>query len=162
MWRGCVLSMFVCLLALCGCNGKVPDAAKPLMALGAQAAAERAAAWTAIGDKIVSADPRYDAEVARFKADHGAGLQKQASALANLFAAVQLGADVKGALGDQVRFAADTATARAENFDRMRKYMTGPQEVVDFLSAHLAALQKQAATLNAIVALLPKPPPVTQ
>ena len=137
-----------------GCQKEIPQAGKDLISLAATAAQERATAFDAIKAQVTAANPHDAESVAKFVADHSAGLHKQADAFASTVKAINAGSGIGSALRAQMKAASQTAQARLEDFEAIRKYITAPPEVLTFLDQHVVTLQKQADTLSQIAGTL--------
>lgn len=141
-------------LFLAGCQKDIPQDGKNLISLAATAAQERATAFDAIKAQITAANPADADSVAKFVADHSTGLHKQADAFAQTVKALNDGSGLGDALRAQIKAASDTARARLENFQSIRKYISAPPEVLTFLDTHVVTLQQQAETIQQIAATL--------
>ena len=142
------------LVGLAGCQKDIPPEGKSLIGLAATAAQERSAAFDAIKAQITASDPANAQTVAQFVEDHSVGLKKQADAFSQAVKALDEGSKLTGDMRAQLQAASDTAIARKEDFDAVRKYITAPPEVMTFLEQHAAALAKQADTLSQLAGIL--------
>lgn len=147
------------LLMFCGCE-KLNDAQKSGLSLAALTAKERAAAFDVIKGQLRPAKAEHALLLQRYVDAHARQLNAQSIALADLVKSVQAGSILsdaaRKALGEESR----TAVSRARNFElTMPDIDASDSGVAQFLSAHLAALNGQAASLTELSKLIPPKPP---
>ncbi len=141
------------IFSLGGCDKKVTDQEKSIIASLTLDAQERAAAFDVAKSQIVAATPNDSAIVAHFIANQSDSLHALATGLQSLGGALTNGSNLSQNARDALSQEADTATARAADLRAMAKYLTADPATLTFLAAHQAALDAQATSLQQLKAL---------
>lgn len=141
-------------LVLAGCQAKITDEARALLATTALSAKERAVAFAAIAPQLQAKAPGDQNAIQRAAGAHAEGLAAQAKALADLRDAVAYGS-FNNQTVRQIGNMAETAKSRAESFKAFATLVDWKWPV--FVETHQAALDLQAQQLAALYEKI-KPP----
>jgi len=151
------LGMMVCAImaaSMSGCGKKLSEEQKSLLSLAAINGKESGSGFELIR---ISLAPRKGVDTvafARWIASHGAGLNSQASAIKYFVDAVTSGSALSSNAREQLIAAADTADARAGEFEYWTTRIDPSENVAVWLGDHQATLNAQADAIRKLAALL--------
>lgn len=151
---GIIVMVVACGLGgLVGCK-KVKDADKQLLALASLTAKERATSFAAMAPYLQAKDSASPAVLKEYLDAHGAGLNADAVAFADILTAVQAHNSLSEQTRAQLIATAETAKARSENWEAAVPLLNLSTEQQAWANTHLQALQAQAAKLSELATSL--------
>jgi len=169
-----ISAAFCCLLigliaVLAGCDPKLSTDQTVLLQTSVTSAKERAAAFAAISSSLKPGNDANAANVSRILSAHGAGLNAEAAALANILHVVQVKGSLNQNLKDSVATVALNSKGWIDTLNQGRALLALTPDQSLWFDAHIAALNQESINLNklsdslnaAAPATAPPPAPTT-
>jgi len=150
-----LLCAFLALALVPGCEKTSPEA-KALLSVGTISAKERALSFEQIKGKLHAKDTADEAALQNFIGTHGAGLNSQAVALADLVEAVQKAGKLSKAARDQVTAAVATAQSRVEEWALIVPKLQLDEPLAKWVAGHGEGLSAQHDSLKKLSVALQK------